>query len=275
MKPYLKTKDFSVTGESFELLHDSELDMLVTHPKPKNLDVYYASKEYISHTDSNESFVDQVYQLVKKFSLRSKLSLVSKYANNNKSLLDIGAGTGDFALTAKRSGWSAFGVEPNVDARLRSREKRMELVSDISELPKRRYQVITLWHVLEHLPNLESDIARIKNLLEDDGTLVIAVPNFKSRDAEHYQEHWAAYDVPRHLWHFSATAIERLFQKHEMQLIKKRPMWFDAFYVSLLSEKYQSGKQNLVKAFFQGLKSNWQGIRTGEFSSMIYILQKS
>lgn len=274
MKPFLKTKDFSVTGEAFELLLDENLQMLITRPQPENLDTYYQSETYISHTDASSSFSDKIYQGVKAISLWMKTRLINSYANNQKSLLDFGAGTGDFLLAARRNGWAVEGVEPNRDARMRSREKRMELHPDLNALPKKEFQVITLWHVLEHLPDLENQISELVARLEDDGTIIIAVPNFNSYDARHYKEFWAAYDVPRHLWHFSRTAIEKLFAKHGLRVVQTKPMIFDAFYVSLLSEKYKTGTQNFIRAFFLGLVSNVKGWRTKEHSSIIYILQK-
>ncbi|CAM4151245.1 class I SAM-dependent methyltransferase [Zobellia roscoffensis] len=274
MKPFLKTKDFSITGEDFELLLDEELQMLVTKPQPKDLQKFYESDAYISHTDSSKSVIDKMYQAVKKISLAQKVFLINRYANQNKTLLDIGAGTGDFLLEAEKRNWSVNGVEPNQDARIRSREKKMELLSSIEEVPNSKFQVITLWHVLEHLPNLDLQIAAIRERLENNGTLIIAVPNFKSYDAKHYKEFWAAYDVPRHLWHFSKEAIGKIFAKHDMQLMKTKPMWFDAFYVSILSEKYKTGKQNFIKAFFVGLYSNLVAVFNGQPSSVIYILKK-
>lgn len=275
MKQFLKTKDFSVSGEEFDLLHDPEMDMLVTEPQPKNLETYYQSSSYISHTDSNKSLTDKLYQGVKRFSLLSKTLMVNSYAKGEKSLLDVGAGTGDFLLTAKRYGFQVVGIEPNHDARLRSREKKMELLSSLDDLPNSKYKVITMWHVLEHLPDLDNQIKKLKSFLEEDGALIVAVPNFKSFDADYYKEFWAAYDVPRHLWHFSAKAIENIFAKHDMRLVKKKPMWFDSFYVSLLSEKYKTGKQNFLKAFYIGLRSNLMGVLTREFSSCIYILERN
>ena len=275
MKPFLKVKDFSVSGESFQLMHDEQLEVLVTRPQPDNLNSYYQSDAYISHTDANKTLLDKMYQAVKKFSLWQKTVLIEKYANKNKTLLDFGAGTGDFLLAAKRRKWAVSGVEPSRDARLRSREKRMELSSSLETLSDTKFQVITLWHVLEHLPDLENQISDLKGRLENDGTLVIAVPNFKSYDASHYKEFWAAYDVPRHLWHFSRNGIGRIFAKHEMKVVKTKPMWFDAFYVSLLSEKYKKGRQKFLKGFLIGLVSNCMGVLTQEYSSIIYIIKKS
>jgi len=274
MKPFLKTKDFSISQEAFELFYDADYDMLVTKPKPENLESYYESDVYISHTDSSKSFVDKIYQQVKKYSLTKKIKLINSYSRKEKSLLDVGAGTGDFLRKAKKDGWSIEGVEPNHNARLKALEKGISLKDRLEALPGKKYELISLWHVLEHLPDLENQILKLVWHLQEGGTLIIAVPNFNSYDANHYKEFWAAYDVPRHLWHFSKTAIEKLFSKHGLELVKVKPMIFDSFYVSLLSEKYKTGNQNLFKAFFLGLWSNISAMRTKEHSSHIYILKK-
>jgi 2-polyprenyl-3-methyl-5-hydroxy-6-metoxy-1,4-benzoquinol methylase len=275
MKPYLKTKDFSVSQEIFELRHDEMLDMLVTHPQPQSLERYYESDDYISHTDSSKSIAEKLYQIVKRFSIRQKTKLIERYAGRTKTLLDIGAGTGDFMLAAKIRSWQVDGVEPNYDARMRAVEKGIGLMDRMEALPGKKYNIITLWHVLEHLPDLENQIIKLAWHLEEEGTLIIAVPNFKSYDAAYYKEFWAAYDVPRHLWHFSKLSIEKLFSKHGMKLIKTKPMIFDSFYVALLSEKYKFGKQNFLKAFCLGLWSNIKALNTKQYSSVIYILKKA
>jgi SAM-dependent methyltransferase len=274
MKSYLKTSDFFLSKESFELLHDDELDLLTTHPKPEDLAKYYESANYISHSDGERTVLERLYQRIKKINLQRKTDLIKSFAGNHKKLLDVGAGTGDFLLYAKRKGWDASGVEPNPNARRLSVEKGIELKTSIDDFRGEKFRIITLWHVLEHLPNLNESIESLSHLLEDDGTLFVAVPNFKSYDAKYYGPFWAAYDVPRHLWHFSKGAIERLFGVHKIKLIKAKPMWFDSFYVSLLSEEYKTGKKNWIRAVAVGLYSNLRGIFTKEFSSHIYILQK-
>ncbi|NNK76270.1 MAG: class I SAM-dependent methyltransferase [Maribacter sp.] len=275
MKLYLKTKDYSVTGEKFDLRYDQSLDMLVTKPQPVNLDPYYKSNDYISHTDANTSLIDRVYQTVKKYSLAKKVRLINNYSMNSKTLLDVGAGTGDFLLAAEKKGqWDVTGIEPNHKARTRAQEKGIDLYSSLGALPVRNYDVITLWHVLEHLADLDNQINKLLELLNPKGTLVIAVPNFKSHDAKHYKEYWAAYDVPRHLWHFSKTAIEKLFSPYGLKVIKVKPLIFDAFYVSMLSEKYKTGRQNYARAFMLGLLSNVKAWGSKEYSSHIYILKR-
>ncbi|MER3375787.1 MAG: class I SAM-dependent methyltransferase [Allomuricauda sp.] len=274
MKLFLKTKDFSVSGESFELHRDTDLDMLVTQPQPENLVPYYESENYISHTDAQKTFTDKLYQAVKQKNLSNKAQLIENQIDDDVSLLDIGAGTGDFLATAQKAGFTVAGVEPNSKARQLAAQKGVHLEPALSNLKGRQFQVITLWHVLEHLPNLEEQMSTISSLLKADGTLIIAVPNFKSFDAKHYGTYWAGYDVPRHLWHFSKTAITKLFDRQGMEVISIRPMWFDAFYVSMLSEKHKGNKLYLISAFFVGLWSNVKACFTKEHSSLIYILKR-
>ena len=211
MKLYLRTKDYAVSGEEFELLYDESLNMLVTKPQPLDIDKYYKSDDYISHTDASRSLFEKFYQVVKKYSLSKKVRLIKKYSSDGKTLLDVGAGTGDFLLTAKSKDWDVEGVEPNRDAKIRAQEKGIDLYPSLGTLPKNRYDVITLWHVLEHLPNLDDQINKMVTLLNEKGTLVIAVPNFKSYDAQYYKNYWAAYDVPRHLSHFQKKPSKNYF----------------------------------------------------------------
>lgn len=274
MKEFLKTKDYSVSKEEFALRYNTELDILVTEPQPKDLARYYESEDYISHTDAKKTIVDQLYQTVKNYSLQKKVKLIAQLVSGNKSLLDVGAGTGDFLMAAKQKNWKIEGVEPNAKARKKALAKGVALKESLENLPNDKYAVITLWHVLEHLPNLEEHIQLLKSKLETEGTLIIAVPNFKSYDAVYYKQFWAAFDVPRHLWHFSRTGMARVFAKHQMTVVKTKPMLFDAFYVSLLSEKYKTGRQNLIAAFYRGLWSNLSALRSKEYSSIIYIIKK-
>lgn len=276
-KTFFKTKDFLVTGEEFTLLYDEVRDMLITHPTPERntLSSYYESENYISHTDSRKTFLDKIYHGVKNFALRQKVKLI--YARNKSvgKLLDVGAGTGEFLLRAKQKGWLVFGVEPGKKAAELSKEKGIPLSETLEEIKENNFDVITLWHVLEHLPDLENQIDLIQNKLKTGGVLIIAVPNYKSYDARYYKSFWAAFDTPRHLWHFSKKSIRHIFEPRGFVLQKIKPMFFDAFYVSLVSEKYKTGKSRWLSAFFVGLISNMHGCITKEYSSHIYILKKS
>ncbi len=273
----LKVTDHSVSKESFELVKDTQFGFLVTTPLPDVSDLakYYETEEYISHTDTKRNLFEKVYHLVREYAIKKKVTLINKEQAKG-SLLDIGCGTGDFLSAAKNNGWSVTGIEPNEAARTKANSKTDNKVFDtlkLETLPADSFDVITLWHVLEHLPDLESHIEVFKKLLKSNGSLIIAVPNHKSFDAIHYNEFWAAYDVPRHLWHFSQSSIKNLFGKFQFQLNKTIPMKFDSFYVSLLSEKYKTGKQNMFKAFWIGLHSNMKAKHTSEYSSLIYVFK--
>ncbi|APA64294.1 class I SAM-dependent methyltransferase [Maribacter sp. 1_2014MBL_MicDiv] len=274
-KIYLETTDHLVSNEKFRLEYLTETDMLVTQPIPENLINYYESNNYISHKDEAKTLLEKVYQTVKKIALKRKLELINKYDNTSKTILDIGCGTGEFLITARKNNWNTVGVEINDEARNKSSKKNITTYKVIEEVKSSQFNIITLWHVLEHLKDLNGTITKISSLLDTDGTLVIAVPNYKSYDANYYKEYWAAYDTPRHLWHFSQKSISTIFEKHNLKVVRTLPMYFDSYYVSLLSEKYKTGKSNYFKAFYRGMLSNLKAKGTGEYSSLIYVLQKA
>lgn len=276
-KHFLTVKDHSVSKETFDLYHDETMDMLITSPQPslENLGKYYESDDYISHTDSKRSLFEKAYHFVKSIALKNKLALINSQQPKQGRILDIGAGTGDFLAVAKDDGWQTVGVEPSNKARTIALQKEVSFVENTLGLESHSFDVITMWHVLEHVPNLDNQLKELKRLLKPSGTLIVAVPNFKSFDAKHYGVFWAAYDVPIHFWHFSKKAIKMLFEKEDMKLEKVLPMKFDSFYVSLLSEKYKNGKMNFIKAFFIGLRSNIKAKRNFEYSSHIYVLKNN
>jgi 2-polyprenyl-3-methyl-5-hydroxy-6-metoxy-1,4-benzoquinol methylase len=274
-----KIKDHSVSNEFFELKKNSKYGFLETTPLPdvSELVKYYETEEYISHTDSKRNLFEKVYHLVRNYAIKNKITLINKEQTKGQ-LLDIGCGTGDFLFAAKNNGWKVTGIEPNEKARNIANKKNNNSVFDNSQLnnlKENSFDVITLWHVLEHLPNLENDILIFKKLLKPSGSLIIAVPNYNSFDANYYKEFWAAYDVPRHLWHFSQNSIKSLFNNFNINLTNTLPMKFDAFYVSLLSEKYKSGKKNIFNAFYIGLRSNLKAFRSSEYSSLIYVFKNN
>lgn len=276
IKPFQKITDHSVTKELFDLVHQPDIDLVITHPQPAITDLpqYYDSPDYISHTDGNRSLFEKLYQIIKNIALKNKLKLSNKYAIKGQ-VLDIGAGTGDFLIVLKNNGWSITGVEPNNKAKDIAVLKGVNFASATDTLPNNSFDLITMWHVLEHVVDVEKQIAELKRLLKPNGTILVAVPNFNSYDANYYGGYWAAFDVPRHLWHFSKTAINALFKVQNFEVVKTVPMKFDSFYVSLLSEKYKTGKMNYFKAFLIGLKSNRYGNKHLEYSSHIYVIKKN
>ena len=274
-KSFITVKDFSVSGESFSLLLNEEYQILKTHPQPTldKLGSYYEFEDYISHTDGKRTMFEKMYHFIKRKAIRDKVSLINSHHSIKGKILDIGAGTGDFLLECKNQNWEILGIEPNDKAKQIAIGKGIKFSESIEKLESNSFDVITMWHVLEHVPDVEHQVAELKRLLKPTGTIIIAVPNFKSYDANYYKEFWAAYDVPRHLWHFSKTAIEKLFANQNINLVAVKPLWFDSFYVSLLSEKYKSGKMNFISGFLIGFLSNLSAIFKKEFSSHIYVLK--
>lgn len=277
---FITVKDYSVSGEQFDLITNDNFGFLETTPKP-SIDIlsdYYKTEDYISHTDSKRNLFEKVYHGIREVSLKRKLKLINSFKTDQKKLLDFGCGTGDFLNTAQNNGWTVTGIEPNSQARQIANTKTKNSVlesSKINTFQKHSFDVITLWHVLEHVPNLEEQIVQLKSLLKPNGVLVIAVPNYKSYDAKYYKQFWAAFDVPRHLWHFNQDSIVKLFESITMKIQNTKPMVFDAYYVSLLSEKYKTGRMNVIRAFWIGFKSNTKAKSSGEYSSLIYVFKNS
>jgi 2-polyprenyl-3-methyl-5-hydroxy-6-metoxy-1,4-benzoquinol methylase len=270
--PFLNCKDHLVSDETYEIMLNEENEMLVTSPIPADLDKYYESEDYQSHHNQKKTFLNFIYNTVKKRSFKRKESLFQN-ESSIKSILDIGAGTGDFLEYCKDNKYEVTGTEPSEAARKVAKQKGIDLYQSIDQIADRKFDVITMWHVLEHVPNLFECLEQLKEMLKEKGKLIVAVPNFKSYDAEYYKEYWAAYDVPRHLWHFSQKSIRTLFESVEMKVVNVHPLKYDSFYVSLLSEKHKTGKSNYLKAFWVGLKSNMKASKTSEYSSLIYELE--
>ncbi len=275
LKPFIDCKDHTVSGDWFEVMKNEEFDLLVTSPSPLDMDEYYESDRYISHTDSKKTILDNIYQIVKKQMLKKKLHLINSFETEGKTILDVGAGTGDFLAFCKKNDWTVFGTEPNKKARSLAKNKGINLKDSLEYYNGTRFDIVTLWHVLEHVKDVQKTIAQLKNTLKPNGVLLVAVPNYKSYDALYYKENWAAFDVPRHLWHFSQKSIELLFEEEFLDLHKTIPMKFDAYYISLLSEKIKKGSYNPFKAFYVGFLSNLKAKKSTEYSSLIYVLKNT
>jgi len=277
----LAAEDYTVSHQSFEIWQCAACTLRFTQNIPDLLSVgsFYQSDAYISHTDTSEGLINKLYHAVRKRTLQRKLRLVEKATGIRKGqLLDIGAGTGAFVHTAQLNGWSVTGLEPDAGTRLRASDLygiTLQTTDTLFQLPADSFDAITLWHVLEHVHELHAYIEQIKKTLKKNGRLLLAVPNYTSYDAETYQQYWAAYDVPRHLYHFSPAAIEKLLQVHDLQLLQVKPMWYDSFYIAMLSEQYKNGKNNLLKAVWNGLCSNITALfNRRRCSSVIYIIGK-
>jgi 2-polyprenyl-3-methyl-5-hydroxy-6-metoxy-1,4-benzoquinol methylase len=282
IRKILDAKDYTVSGEFFAVYECAACSLRFTQdvPDAESIGPYYQSDNYISHTDTRKGLINRVYHIVREYTLKQKRKLLVEVTGKTRGkVLDIGAGTGAFLNEMREAGWNITGLEPDPGARLMAKEKyNLEFGEPtiLFSLPsEERYDAITLWHVLEHVHDLHTYISRIANLLNEGGKLVLALPNYTSSDAVKYGAHWAAYDVPRHLYHFSPAAVSNLLAQHGLKINEMRPMWFDPFYISMLSEQYKNGHSSHISALVSGIKSNKEAFsRKESASSVIYIASK-
>lgn len=271
--------DHTVSLEHFAIWQCANCSLRFTQngPAPDQIGRYYQSENYISHSETSRGLVNWLYLQVRKITLASKRRFIEEETKLKRgSLLDIGAGAGAFVHHMQQHGWSIEGLEPDDTAIDRARHQyglNLKAASGLFHLPEASYDVITMWHVLEHVHDLHAYISQIKKISKPGGKVFIAVPNYTSYDAVHYGEAWAAYDVPRHLYHFSPAAMHELMRIHGCAIEKIQPMWFDSFYVSMLSEKYKTGHANLIRGFWTGLRSNLKALKNRrKASSLIYVV---
>jgi len=272
----MNVRDHMITQEIFTVQKCGTCDFYFTNPRPAEeiIGNYYKSEEYVSHSSSNKGIINKLYNIVRGITLKQKRAVLEQLTDG-RSLLDIGCGTGHFLNECKTNGWSVLGLEPDADARSFTKEKfgiETLPVEELYEREKSSFDVITMWHVLEHVYHLKKDVRQISGLIKPGGFLIIAVPNRESWDARNYKELWAAYDVPRHLYHFSEKNVIELMKQFDLKHQKTLPMKFDSFYVSMLSEKYRKG--SLFKAMVNGFRSNLKAKSGFGYSSQIYIFKK-
>lgn len=278
IKNLIICEDHLVSGESFAINVCGNCTFKFTNPRPINeaLHKYYQSEHYISHTSKANSLRHFLYKTIRSYTLKNKLKLVNSLSKKG-IILDVGCGTGEFLKTCSNVNWDIQGIEPDQKAREKAEKlldiKLMDSLFNCTD--ENKYQIITLWHVLEHLPELNKTIKHLKNMLSVRGRLIFALPNVDSYDAKKYKEYWAAYDVPRHLYHFSQITFKKLMKNHDLKVESVYPMRFDSYYVSLLSESYKNKYFNYSKAFISGWLSNSYARKNkNNYSSLIYIVKK-
>ena len=281
VNPYITACDHLVSGETFNIVRCEKCTFLLTNPRPQADEIkhFYQSEAYISHTDKSRSMDDILYHQVKRFMLKRKLRLLKKHTTTKQvNILDFGCGTGGFLQAAGKAGFQAEGFEPGEVAKRVAMDKGLSLYENHETLFKKgahKYDMITLWHVLEHIHDFPVILDKFYTLLADNSFLLIAIPMVNSYDAQHYKQFWAAYDVPRHLYHFSRKTIIKACKNAGFKLIDKQPMVFDSYYVSLLSEKHRGSKIPFLKAFYHGSVSNLNALfNKSPWSSEVFVFKK-
>lgn len=276
---YIEVKDYFLTQEDFQLFQCDHCGLIFTVPRPAPnvIGKYYQSDEYYSHQENKKGLIPRIYEAVKSVNLKRKVSLAIGGLPNGR-LLDIGCGVGDFLMHVKKSGWEVSGIEPSNDAKSIAKNRLGFLPLDPSEstsLNDHSFDVITMWHVLEHIDDLKSQLSELKRLLKPGGRLIIALPNYQSFDCQYYKDKWAAWDVPRHLNHFSSEVIRSLITSIGMNFVDSQKLNWDAYYISYMSERYLHHSLPLLRGALLGLKSNCKARRSGMYSSLVYRFNSS
>lgn len=278
-KLHLQLKDEFLSKEVFEIYECKDCGLLYTLPRPdkEHIGDYYKSENYYSHQENKQGFVPKVYEKVKAVNLKNKCKMATEGMTAGQ-VLDIGCGVGDFLHAMESKGWKTTGIEPSEEAKAIAKKRTKALLykpEEIEKLPDAQFDLITMWHVLEHVDDLKSEISQLQRLLKKGGRLVLALPNFKSYDAQYYKEKWAAYDVPRHLNHFCKTSIANIFNNSDLTLKEIRKLVWDAYYISFMSEQYRNHKMALLRGGYRGFVSNLKARKSGEWSSLVYVLEKN
>mgnify|MGYP000911688454 CR=1 FL=1 len=280
---YLNVEDFTVSHKEFTIQQCNACYFLFTNPRPpmEEIGAYYQSEDYISHHDDAKNLMSKVYTSVRNHTIKGKVNLINELHSKKGKLLDIGCGTGNFIQACKENGWLVKATEPDSEARNVGATRLGSEIFDSINAPAiqdERFDIITMWHVLEHVHNLNEVVSWLHEHLNPNGKIIIAVPNPQSFDATYYRRFWAAYDVPRHLYHFTKSTMKKLMDNHGLHVTKVLPMWFDSFYVSMLSTKYKANSVNLINSAKTGLLSNLKGrsatLDGTNTSSLIYIITK-
>ena len=279
---HLQLKDYFLTQEPFEIVECDDCHLLYTTPRPAADEIgkYYQSENYYSHQENKKGFIPRLYEAIKKVNIKHKFEVATndlKLESGGK-MLEIGCGVGDFLHYAEQQGWECYGAEPSEDAvKILQTKTKIKVVKpeQIENFPDASFDLICMWHVLEHVADLKWQIAQLKRLLKPNGRIVIALPNYKSYDAQYYNDKWAAYDVPRHLNHFSEEFMRKELNNCGLAYNKSERLVWDSFYISYLSEQYSQHNFALLRGGWRGLLSNLKARKSGQYSSLVYVFKKA
>lgn len=272
---YMDTQDYFYSQEPFSITQCNECEFLYTNPVPQNMFKYYQTEKYYSHNTASGGVVSEIYSLLRWLNIKKKYTLLNKITSG-KSILDVGCGTGELLGYFKNKGWATMGIEPNDKARAiayNNNDGNIYGEDHLAELKPKSFDIITLWHVLEHVEHLNTRMEELKRLIKKGGSLVFALPNINSPDSKKYGAFWAALDVPRHLYHFNEKSFKKLLAKHGLKLVSSLPMKLDSYYVSMLSEKYMGNSLYMPAAFINGTISNIKAKKNNNYSSMIFVVR--
>ena len=268
---HIEVVDHFLTNETFTIKKTPIKGLLQTHPPPpKNkIQQYYSTNKYISHDSTGSGPFYFLYRTIRRINFWFKYWLMNKKELFSK-MLDFGSGDQYFIQQLQQRKHNVFGVDP-----LKPNMSKQVYDSIFNEsLDNKKFSCITAWHSLEHVYELENVIKRFCQILDENGIVIVAVPNYRSFDAKFYKSFWAAYDVPRHLWHFDKQSIIKVFYNNGFSFIKTTPLLFDSYYISLMSEKYKKSNFRIFNSIVVGTVSNIAAFFTKEYSSNIFVFKK-
>jgi len=275
---HLQLKDYFLSKEDFEIYRCQQCGLLYTWPRPADdvIGNYYKSEDYLSHNESKKGLIPFIYNQVKRVNVANKFKIATQGVEGLR-LLDFGCGVGDFLHFAQQKGYDISGADVSADARQFSTAKLGKKImrpDEVFALPDASFDIITMWHVLEHISNLKRQVSELNRLLANGGRLIVALPNYQSYDAQYYKDKWAAYDVPRHLNHFNQATLEKIFSSTPLRLVSVKPLKWDAYYISMMSEGYAGSGNAFLNGILTGFKSNHAARKSGQYSSLVYVFER-
>jgi 2-polyprenyl-3-methyl-5-hydroxy-6-metoxy-1,4-benzoquinol methylase len=277
---FKKVTDWLVSKEVFTISQcdNCKFKFTANAPVEQNIGPYYNSEEYVEHSDTKSGVIYTVYHYARNLMLRFKLNKI-KSMTSGKKLLDVGSGSGYFINHMKQNGYEVTGVEIS--------DKAVELCNSkfgikanspadfLAEKLDKDFDIISLWHVFEHVYTFNEYFDLFAKSLKKDGTLILALPNSNSADAQIYKDHWAAYDTPRHLWHFTPATLSRFAEARGFEVVKKYRLPLDPFFNAMVSASYKKGFKFLPISVLKGLYSLIISLfNKDKSSSLIYFLKK-